>query len=58
MTENSEYDDNYDENLAVLRGFILDGDWEEAEKSLEIFKSKKIRIFANGKLVINLNKCK
>ena len=32
---------NYDENLAVLRGFILDGDWEEAEKSLEIFKSKK-----------------
>ena len=33
---------NYDENLAVLRTFILDGDWEEAEKSLEIFKTKKI----------------
>ena len=32
---------NYDENLAVLRTFILDGDWEEAEKSLEIFKTKK-----------------
>ena len=32
---------NYDENLGVLRGFILDGDWEEAEKSLEIFKNKK-----------------
>ena len=32
---------NYDENLGILRGFILDGDWEEAEKSLEIFKNKK-----------------
>ena len=32
---------NYDENLGVLRGFILDGDWEEAEKSLEILKNKK-----------------
>ena len=32
---------NYDENLGVLRGFILDGDWEEAEKSLEIFKNQK-----------------
>ena len=31
---------NYDENLGILRGFILDGDWEEAEKSLEIFKNK------------------
>ena len=32
---------NYDENLGILRGFILDGDWEEAEKSLEIFKNRK-----------------
>ena len=32
---------NYEENLGILRGFILDGDWEEAEKSLEIFKNKK-----------------
>ena len=32
---------NYDENLGILRGFILDGDCEEAEKSLEIFKNKK-----------------
>ena len=32
---------NYDENLGVLRGFILDGDWEEAEKSLEVLKNKK-----------------
>ena len=31
---------NYDDNLGILRGFILDGDWEEAEKSLEIFKNK------------------
>ena len=31
---------NYDENLGILRGFILDGDWEEAEKSLEVFKNK------------------
>ena len=32
---------NYDENLGILRGFILDGDWEEAEKSLEFFKNMK-----------------
>ena len=32
---------NYDENLGILRNFILDGEWEEAEKSLEIFKNKK-----------------
>ena len=38
---------NYDENLGILRGFILDGDWEEAEKSLEIFKSKKNFPFKN-----------
>ena len=38
---------NYDENLAILRGFILDGDWEEAEKSLEIFKNKKNFPFKN-----------
>ena len=38
---------NYDENLGVLRGFILDGDWEEAEKSLEIFKNKKNFPFKN-----------
>ena len=38
---------NYDENLGILRGFILDGDWEEAEKSLEIFKTKKNFPFKN-----------
>ncbi len=38
---------NYDENLGILRGFILEGDWEEAEKSLEIFKSKKNFPFKN-----------
>ena len=38
---------NYDENLGILRGFILDGDWEEAEKSLEIFKNKKNFPFKN-----------
>ena len=32
---------NYDENLGILRGFILDGYWEEAEKSLEIFINRK-----------------
>ena len=38
---------NYDENLGILRGFILDGDWEEAEKSLEIFQNKKNFPFKN-----------
>ena len=38
---------NYEENLGILRGFILDGDWEEAEKSLEIFKTKKNFPFKN-----------
>ena len=38
---------NYDENLAILRGFILDGDWEEAEKSLESFQNEKNFPFKN-----------
>ena len=45
---------NYDENLGILRGFILDGDWEEAEKSLEIFKSKKNFPFKN--LIFDIRK--
>ena len=45
---------NYDENLGVLRGFILDGDWEEAEKSLEIFKI--IKNFPYKNLIFEIRK--
>ena len=45
---------NYDENLGILRGFILDGDWEEAEKSLEIFKNK--RNFPYKNLIFEIRK--
>ena len=45
---------NYDENLGILRGFILDGDWEEAEKALEIFKAKKN--FPHKNLIFEIRK--